>query len=145
MAKKQKETKEETKSTTKVVKSIQPTELPDTCVVILEDSSQDFKIDHKGRQSIVLGEFSQTTPTTFALRTKEGNVVAEKQIYAMGSGSADGEIGLVHSKTVVYAVVMIANLNKIKMISVAPSSNAIDIKKALAKAIVSLGVKVTLD
>jgi len=149
MAKKKAEAKNVEKSTAaKVVKealNIKAVQLPNTCVVILEKTSSDFGIDHKGRQSIVLGELSKATPTTFALRTGKGDVKAEKQVYAMGTGSANGEIGLVHAKSEIEAVVMIANLNKISKITVAPSKQSIDIKKALLKRVNLLGVRIEVE
>ena len=139
--------KEEKKETKNTAKAKQPkAELPDTCVVVLEKSTQDFGIDHLGRQSIVAGEFSQGFPSTFIIRTDEKQELrAIKQVYAMGTKSADKEVGLVHAKSPVQAVVMIAQHNQIKKISVAPGESQLAIRGALEKMVLSLGVSIQVD
>ncbi len=136
--------KEEKKSTKKAQ---QPKAgLPNTCVVVLEKSNQDFAIDHKGRTSIVAGEHSQGFPSTFIIRTDAKQILrATKQIYALGSKSADKEVGLVHAKSAVQAVVMIAQLNRIKKISVAPGESQLAIRNALQKMVLTLGVSIQVD
>lgn len=136
--------KEEKKNTNKAK---QPkTELPDTCVVVLEKSSQDFAIDHKGRTSIVAGEHSKGFPSTFIIRTdKKQELRAVNQVYSMGTKSANKEVGLVHAKTPAQAVIMVAQLNRIKKISVAPGESQLAIRIALQKMVLNLGVSIRVD
>ena len=130
------------KTTLKKKEPTQKTVLPDTCIVIISKCDQEFAIDHKGRTSIVVGGLSN--PTTWALRTDpKEQINAEKTIYAMGTKSVNGEIGLVHAKGIMDAVALIAHLNKVPQLCLAGGD--IDLKKALIKAVAKKGLNIQVN
>lgn len=105
--------------------------LQDTCIVIFEEHDGDCGIDHEGRISIVVDDLCKSSPTTYALRTKDIEIEAKEAIFALGHDNRAGEIGLPYCNDAIEGIVVIAMLKDIKLLSVAGSENSLEIKSAL--------------